>query len=416
MQGIAATIEGQSGAGDGLDAAHHLRRHHHIHAGGCARSLYLHVPFCFHKCHYCDFYSFVDSQDRQERFAYALAAQMRTISETAGPLESVFVGGGTPTLLRRAWWDVVLGALHQYFAFEPACEFTVECNPETADLELLAALAAGGVNRLSVGAQSFDPRHLDTLERWHDPASVPRALDTAVAAGIERLSIDLIYAIPGQTLDDVEADLRAAIALPVEHISAYALTYEPNTAMTARLARNEFEPAGEELELAMFDLVAGTLGAHGLARYEVSNFARHGAECRHNLAYWRQEDWLAGGPSASGHVNGWRFKNVPNLREWLGVVEQIGAGPLVDVEPPDPCRALAERIMTGLRLREGLPIVETCDGAAAIGAHERLTNAVAGAIDLGRLEVRGDRWALTDAGLHHADGIAADLMAALDPD
>lgn len=386
------------------------------------RSLYIHVPFCFHKCHYCDFYSIVDTQERQGAFVDRLVRELRALAPLAAsaPLDTLFVGGGTPTLLRVELWEHLLRELPREFDLSRVRagggEFTVEANPETLTPELAGVLRAGGVNRVSMGAQSFDPRHLKTLERWHDPQSVPRALDAARGAGIARVSMDLIFAIPGQTLEDWGADLARALALGTDHLSCYNLTYEPGTAMTARQRRGEFPPPDEDLEVEMYRLTLGTLRAAGLDRYEVSNYARPGQECTHNLAYWRQHDWLAAGPSASGHVAGHRWKNAPRLDDYLRG-DDAGFAPVVDHEPPDAARAVRERIMTGLRLREGL------DGAEVLArAGDVLPAGATGAIsDLRRVAARlgargwlvdeNGRWRLTDDGMLFADRAAADLMA-----
>mgnify|MGYP003109703901 CR=1 FL=1 len=408
-----------------------------------ARSLYVHMPFCFHKCHYCDFYSIVDQQDRMGAFAEALIADLRHASgwartgkPTAGeteaeraPLRTIFVGGGTPTLLPVELWTRVLGALGGSFdlsLMQPGGraspgEFTVECNPETATAALMAALASGGVNRLSIGAQSFDARHLKTLERWHDPANVARAIGLAREAGIERLSVDLIYAIPGQTVAEALDDIDRAVDLGVEHVSAYSLTYEPGTAMTARLNRGEFAPTDEETDAEMFESVAERLAAHGFRRYETSNFAFPGAECRHNLAYWRQRDWIAVGPSASAHLAGHRWKNAPRLGTYLGAFEREQPCPVVDLETPDARRALAERIMTGLRLSDGLDAGSILAGARAIDPRlvGSLRGAIAGLRADGLIRHRGthrfERWILSRDGEILADRIAAGLMAVVDP-
>jgi oxygen-independent coproporphyrinogen-3 oxidase len=208
-----------------------------------ARSLYIHVPFCFHKCHYCDFYSIVDRQDRQPAFTDRLVHELEAIARAADPLATIFIGGGTPTLLRLDLLTRVLAAVRTHFDLSPTIEWTVEANPETLTDEVATVLAEGGVNRVSVGAQSFDPRHLKTLERWHDPESVPRALEAARAAGITRRSLDLIFAIPGQTRADFARDLDTAFALGTTHLSAYNLTYVPAPAMTARRHMGLLEPA-----------------------------------------------------------------------------------------------------------------------------------------------------------------------------
>lgn len=398
---------------------------------GGAGSLYVHVPFCFHKCHYCDFYSFVDQQDQQAAYLGALETELRALAPFAvlpppkGPgLRTIFIGGGTPTLLGVDLWDRLLDTLDCLFrtrelARAGRLEFSVECNPETATPELMRVLRAGGVTRLSIGAQSFHPGHLATLERRHEPANVERAVGLAADAGIVHRSIDLIFAIPGQTLDDWRIDLRRAVAIAdgagLDHMSCYDLTYEPNTAMTRRLERGEFRPADEDTEVAMFRLTRSVLLDAGFRAYEVSNFARdEPARCRHNLAYWRQESWLAAGPSASGHYRGFRWKNTPNLGEWMkGVHESRGFSPLAEVESPDPRRALAEVIMTGLRLDEGLDTGALLDRGEALGAGGRLRAELEEQARFGAVDLSGGRARLTETGVLIADGVARKLMRAL---
>lgn len=396
------------------------------------------MPFCFHKCHYCDFYSIVDTQDRMEAFADALIADIERSSAWArtegsgsnhapAPLDSIFVGGGTPTLLPVEHWRRVLDALHASLDLSRMTgptgpgEFTVECNPETATPELMETLASGGVNRLSIGAQSFDETHLKTLERWHDPKNVGRAVSLARDAGIERISVDLIYAIPGQTVEQALSDIDRALELGTEHISAYSLTYEPGTAMTARMQRGEFPPTDEETDAEMFVAIAEWLASHGFRRYETSNFALPGAECRHNLAYWRQRDWIAVGPSASAHIAGHRWKNAPRLGTYLSSLSSGSPPPVVDFETPDPRRALSERIMTGLRLSDGLDASAILASARRIDAPlpAEVLASIRSLRRQGLLRPRGvrrlERWILTGEGELLADRIAADLMAVVDP-
>lgn len=393
-----------------------------------ATSLYIHTPFCVHKCHYCDFYSFVDKDDQQHAFADRLIEELTCLAPHAGPIHTIFVGGGTPSLLRVELWERILAALHRLFDLAAIRagpgEFTVECNPESTTPELLGCLVAGGVDRVSLGAQSFNPRQLQVLERRHDPANVARALELAAQAGVRRRSIDLIFAVPGQSLADWAADLHAAIALGTTHLSCYNLTYEPNTAMTARLKRGEFQPADEDLETDMFALTLATLRAAGLERYEVSNFAAPGQACRHNLAYWRQDSWLAAGPSAAGHVlatgpagqlGGWRYKNAPHLPSYLA---SRGFAPMIDVEAPDAARLVRERLMTGLRLAEGLDADRLCtDADAAVpGAGARLRAVADRLRRAGHLHGHARRWTLTDDGFLLADALAAEMMAQVMPE
>lgn len=427
-------LEILSAGGSGVSLPSSAREVFGGHAAGRepARSLYIHVPFCVHKCHYCDFYSFVDQKDQQAAFVRRLIEELVALAPFAHgadgrpvPLRTIFIGGGTPSLLRVELWDRLLAALHEHYDLSliaanaappardgwqgklinaPAAEFTVECNPESTTAELLALLRSRGVGRVSIGAQSFHRHHLQTLERRHNPENVARAVELAREAGIARQSIDLIYAIPGQTLEEWRSDLERGVALKTTHLSCYNLTYEPNTAMTARMRAGEFVPVGEDLEADMFELTDEVLTGAGLARYEVSNYARPGHESRHNLAYWWQEQWLAAGPSASGHYAGERWKNRPALNHYLDFSDG-GFAVITGHERADGARAVRERIMTGIRLVEGLEFtgVQRDAEAAAGGSAARLA---ATAQELasdgllinedGRLRVTGRGWLMAD--------------------
>lgn len=372
----------------------------------CVDGLYMHVPFCFHKCHYCDFYSIVDDRDRQAAFTDRLIEEIRTVAPQAtNPLTTIFCGGGTPTLLAVEHWKRLLAALADAFDLSALVEFTTEANPETVTPELLDTLAAGGVNRVSVGAQSFNERHLKTLERWHDPANVERAVGFARAAGIDNVNVDLIFAVPGQTLDEWRADLDRALAIEPTHISAYALTYEPNTPMTTKLRLGRIERADNAVETAMFEATMSTLVDAGFEQYEVSNYAKRDGldrRCQHNLGYWRNANWLAVGPSASGHIDGVRWKNAPHLGQYLA---STGPSPVVDVEQLDASASLGERIMLGLRLMEGMdwPALDTELDPAR---RERIEVFIAE-----NLMQRADgRLRLTSRGLMIADSVLADLL------
>lgn len=405
------------------------------------RALYIHTPFCVHKCHYCDFYSFVDTRDQQVAFVDRLIAELRALAPHAGPLESIFVGGGTPSLLRIDLWQRLLDEINGLFDLsmirqpwiaehDDPCrevtrgEFTVECNPESASPELMAVLRAGGVNRVSIGAQSFVDAHLKTLERWHNPENVAKAVEAARRAGIARQSIDLIFAIPGQTLEEWDADLRIALGLGLTHLSCYALTFEPNTAMTARLRAGTVRACDEELEAEMFRHTLATIRSAGMERYEVSNFALPGHESRHNIAYWVQKPWLAAGPSASGHVHEarglasgaigtYRFKNAPRLGTYLESDSSRGFSPVIDVEPPDPLRFIRERLMMGLRLQRGIEVKELMAGLELLSpsSGKRLRTIAERARDRGHLDITPTRWTLTDAGFLLCDAIAAEMIA-----
>ncbi|XAL99141.1 coproporphyrinogen-III oxidase family protein [Phycisphaeraceae bacterium D3-23] len=415
-------------------------------------SVYLHLPFCFHKCHYCDFYSVVDTPnttqpsntDRQPAFTDALIAEVRRRAAQADiqPV-TIFAGGGTPTYLRPDLWAKLLDCLREvgWLAGQSAggtgilpvgapstFEFTVEANPETVTAELMQQLALGGVNRVSIGAQSFDTTSLKQLERWHDPDSVPRAVEHCRAAGITNLSLDLIFAIPGQTLAMLERDLDALLALTPTHLSTYGLTYEPNTPLTAKLRVGQVKQIDEDLEREMFELVLNKVEAAGFEHYEVSNWARrevnseqstvnskdktahcsrftvHRTKCAHNLAYWHNHDWLGLGPSAASHIQGHRWRNAPNLMRYI---QDAPAPPIADHEHLPPAQRLGERIMLGLRLSEGLD-ADWLLNHPDLRDHQR--EAIDEAATLGFLEQTDGRIRLTRKGLFVADSVIAQVL------
>lgn len=379
------------------------------------RGAYLHVPFCRHKCHYCDFYSLVEreGEDRQEAFVARLEEELRSVSERLEPgaveIETVFIGGGTPTLLRVPLLRRMLEAVRRWLplAAPERLEWTVEANPETVDDEVAATLVAGGVNRVSLGAQSFTPRLLRALEREHRIESVGTALAALRRAGISNLNLDLIFAVPGSTLEDWRHDLEAALALGPTHLSAYGLTYEANTPLAVRRDRGEVEPIEEDLEAAMYEAACARLRATGYERYEISNWSRPGLACRHNLLYWRNASWLAFGPSASGHLAGLRFKVVPRLGEWL---ESAGPPALAEWEQLDASGTFGEELMLGLRLVEGVESGWLADRLARHDEDGSRERAIDAAIADGRLEEVAGRVRLTPRGTLLANTVLEELV------
>lgn len=377
--------------------------------------LYLHLPFCFHKCHYCDFYSVVepDGQDapRQQAFTDALIAELDQRADQL-PIHptTLFAGGGTPTYLRQPLWERLLTAMHRLgiLSTDRDQEFTVEANPETVTPELVQTLVAGGVNRISIGAQTFDQGSLKALERWHDPESVPRTVQVCREAGLTNLSLDLIFAIPGQTLAMLEKDLDALLELQPTHLSTYGLTYEPNTALTAKLRVGKVSPIDEGLERHMYELILTRLEDAGYAHYEISNWARTDPgtdyRCQHNLAYWHNKNWLGVGPSAASHIDGQRWRNAPNLTRYLA---GSPTPPTQDHEALDAVGRFAEQLMLGLRLSEGID-ADWFDQHPALRDDQRET--VNEWADFGLLERANGRLRLTRKGLFVADSVIAKLL------
>lgn len=396
-------------------------------------ALYLHLPFCFHKCHYCDFYSVVepDGQDapRQQAFTQALIQELQhRADQSALRPATLFAGGGTPTYLRESLWADLLDTMQNLGILDPRRdqEFTVEANPETVTPSLMQRLWAGGVNRVSIGAQSFDRAALKALERWHDPDSVPKAVQTCRDVGINNLSLDLIFAIPGQTLAMLERDLDALLALAPNHLSTYGLTYEPNTPLTAKLRVGKVTAIDEDLEREMYELVLHKLEGAGFEHYEVSNWAKMGvgesgwgvrespspksqpptpkAQCQHNLAYWHNKHWLGVGPGAASHIQGRRWRNAPNLSQYI---EHAPTPPTQDHEALDDAGRFGEQLMLGLRLRDGIDL-DWFDNHPELRDHQRAT--ADEWIELGLLEVVDRRLRLTRRGLFVADTVIAKLM------
>ena len=315
--------------------------------------LYIHIPFCFHKCHYCDFFSIVGDKKAQETFVHRLLLEIKTVGQQIhDPISTIFIGGGTPTLLKGHLLSLVLDAISENFTFTDEYEWSVEANPETVTPEIASLLVAGGVNRVSIGAQSFDEQCLKSLERWHAPESVERSVHYFRDAGIENLSLDLIFGIPNQTINVFREDLHRAIDLCPEHISSYSLTYEPNTPLTVKEQRGEVQKIDEDLEYQMFEETMEILASNGYEQYEISNYAKPTRQCKHNLLYWNNGSWWPLGPAAAGHIAGRRWRNVPRLSQYN---KHDGLPPIENVELLSPSGQAGETFMLGLRLRDGIP-------------------------------------------------------------
>jgi len=378
------------------------------------KALYVHIPFCFHKCHYCDFYSITrQTPQRMEEFIDRILAEADFWTDgRRGPVvepATIFFGGGTPSLLPQNAMRRLIVGLRNRFDLSQTTEWTVEINPATADAGYCQMLRELGVNRLSFGAQSFRADELALLERHHDPADVPRSLEIARCAGFDRLNLDLIFALPGQSLADWSLSLETAIALGTTHLSCYGLTYEPNTAMAVRLRLGQFSAAAEELELEMLHHTRDRLAAIGRPAYEVSNFAVLGDECRHNLNYWTGGDYLALGPSGASHIQGWRWKNRPHLREWENAIDG-GNLPAVDVESLTPRQRAGELAMLMLRLENGLNFAAFTDRLGS-DPLELFAEPIDKLAKLKLVEVTPISLRLTRAGLDVADAVAGEFLS-----
>jgi oxygen-independent coproporphyrinogen-3 oxidase len=326
------------------------------------RHLYVHVPFCAKICPYCAFYVHRGGTALQREFVAALRAEWaRAKDEFPLAPDTVYFGGGTPSVLSAELFaelaqELVLrkdGVSSNCRAQNrPPREFTLEVNPATVTPEKAAAWRKAGVNRISLGTQSFDAKQLKLLGRQHRPGDIAETCALLRGHGFDNINIDLMFALPGQGEAEWESTLHAALACGPRHISAYALTYEEDTPFFEKLQQGVWR-RDEELEIAMFERTRAVLGAAGLVDYEISNFARPGFESRHNLGYWRGEDYLGLGPSACSTVSTSRWRNLPDTRAYA---ERIKRGESVreEREHLDAATRARERIMFGLRMREGV--------------------------------------------------------------
>ncbi len=362
------------------------------------------MPFCSGKCGYCDFASQVAQPAEHDRFVDRCAEEMRAVGRLARApqLRTVFCGGGTPSLLGDAAWSRLGQALHGAFNLDSLREFTVEANPESVTCSLLETWRGIGVNRLSLGVQSFNQSQLAALDRQHGRLSSINAIELARRSGIENLSIDLIFAIPGQSLEDWQDDLLRAIDLGVEHLSCYGLTYETGTPLTGARDAGHIQPIDEPTEAAMYEAAIETLAGAGYEHYEISNFAQPGRRCEHNMGYWLGENWLAIGPAASGHCNGLRWSHTADLSAYL---DSAGLAPVEQVEQLQTHRAIGEQLMMRLRLLEGLDV----DWLNHQVDQPRLDRIVALEHD-GLLCRQDGRVRLTRRGLMIADSVVAALL------
>lgn len=365
-----------------------------------ALALYVHVPFCQKKCPYCDFVSFAGvEQPAMERYAAAVALEAALWAERIGPVElsSVYVGGGTPTLWPVSCWEILWQAVRRYFRWPTGIEVTVEANPGTVDAGLLRALRESGVNRLSLGAQSFDDRLLLAAGRRHRARDVVRAVALARASGFANINLDLIYGLPGQSLTDWQKDLEAALALEPTHLSCYELQLDPHTPWGREKAAGKLNLPPEEELAAMYEYACARLYEAGFEHYELSNFARPGYACRHNLTYWQRLPYLGLGVAASSFIGERRWSNTSFLAEYI---ETVSAGrlPVAEVEELTPEDAMGETLFLGLRLRRG---VDTAAFEQAFG--KKLASVygqeIASLKAQGLLEERGGTLRLTDRGL-----------------
>lgn len=345
-------------------------------------SAYVHVPYCRVRCGYCDFNTYTSDElrgSRRESYVEVVGREIELaegVMSTAGarrPLDTVFFGGGTPTLLPASDLVAVRSRLEDAWGIASDAEVTTEANPDSVDAEYLDALAAGGFTRVSFGVQSVVPHVLATLDRTHDPERVGDVISQARAAGLD-VSIDLIYGTPGESLADWRHSLESAVGWDVDHVSAYALIVEEGTALERRIRRGEIPPIDDDLHADMYEMADDVFVAAGLSWYEISNWSRTPQHrSHHNLAYWRNHDWWGFGPGAHSHVAGARWWNVKHPAEYERLLN-LGLSPALGYEVPTPAERELERLMLGLRVSDGVAAGPVDPATMAAMVREGLLN------------------------------------------
>jgi len=357
--------------------------------------LYVHIPFCPKICPYCSFYKEASDRNNTQAFLDAVLTEAGICATRLRP-RTVFFGGGTPTALSTKQLDYLLAGLHRQFDFDFVEEWTIEMNPATVSLEKARLLRDHGVNRVSMGVQSWDAELLDRLGRVHTADQALRSFETLRSAGFDNINLDHIFGIPGQSLDQWTATLEQTVRLQPEHVSAYCLTYEEDTEYFRRYASGEFHD-DEERDAHLFETSMQLLATHGYHQYEISNYAKPGRDCLHNIAYWEGRDYVGLGPSAFSTVGDRRWQNVPDTAEYISGMET--ASPSISFE---------ERLSPALRKAESLAFsLRTDRGIPRDGFPEEMA---AKYLELNLIAPDGDRWILTRQGKMLADTLAEELV------
>jgi len=362
-------------------------------------AVYVHIPFCPSKCGYCDFNSYAMTGPIVEATCAAICSEIAASPWRGRPAKTIFFGGGTPTFVPSEWLIRILVAVFDAHPPVEGCEVTSEANPGTVDAEKFAAMVAAGFNRLSLGAQSFLDTDLVRLGRVHRSGEIERAVGLARDAGFTNLNLDLMFALPGQSRHAWESNLNRALRLGPDHLSLYCLTLEPNTPFYQEHTRGLLIQPDEDAQVAMYDLAVERTAAAGFELYEISNFARPGRECRHNLCYWRAEEYAGYGPGAVGRVGETRYTNWKHPERYIDAVSNGAKPPSFESEPVDEVTLRTEAIMLGIRLTEGVDPVRLAISSEVVGK----------LADRGWVEP-GGYVRLTPAGRHFCTEVAVELV------
>ncbi len=368
-------------------------------------SLYLHIPFCSHRCSYCDFNTYTSLAALQRPYAEALAQEITQVAgEQKRPVHTIFFGGGTPSIMLSAEMALILQAAHDHFALAPDAEITMEANPNSVTVDYLRAMRSLGINRLSFGVQSVIENELRLLDRKHDFATVVAAVEMARSAEFDNFNIDLIYGVPGQSLASWEQSIDAVLSLQPTHLSLYCLTIEPGTPMQRWLNNGEIAAPDPDLAADQFEMARSKMAAAGFDHYEISNWSLPGRHCEHNLSYWRNADYLGLGAGAHGYADGVRYHVVRQPRVYIRRIEEAArqAYPLSSAVAaslrPDLQEQIADTVITHLRLlHEGIDLARF-EQAFGISAENAFGDDLTHLLDWGLLARQNGRLLLTEKG------------------
>ena len=385
-------------------------------SGRRAAGLYVHIPFCEAKCRYCGFYSEPIKNHAPDRLVSAIITELSekrgrpALSKVEGalfPLQTIYIGGGSPSCLPT---EQLLRLIREITSHWPKPEeFTIEVNPGQVSKDILSRLRIAGVTRISIGAQSFNPDELTFLGRRHSVGEIRRAVEMARQAGFENIGLDLIFAIPHSTLESWKYSLRSAINLGVQHISAYALTYEEGTPLQKAVEAGEVEPVDEETDWQMYDMTIDELEKAGFKQYEISNFAKPGFECKHNLNYWANKPYIGIGPAAGSYWNGKRTLNIADIKKYIEAIEQR-KNVIAESETPDNIQVACETAVLNLRRRCGI-ILDEFKKQTGFDAAKLFAEPIGRYKKLGLIRTTSKRLCLTRKALPIADSILCDFSA-----
>lgn len=372
------------------------------------RAVYVHVPFCIHRCGYCDFTVIADRDDLLEEYLACLELDIRQGLKHPQPVDTLFIGGGTPNYLPASQLQKLLVLLQAWFPLNEGGEASIECNPESLTADRMSVLAESRINRISLGVQSFQASHLATLERGHTAEAVRVTVEQLRDFGFQNVSLDLIFAVPNQTLAEWDETLRDAITLQPEHLSTYGLTYEKGTSFWTRRMKKTLTPVDESVEREMYDRAMTFLSHSGYAQYELSNHALPGFECRHNQVYWDALPYFGFGPGAAALVDGERTTRCRSVTGWIKRLRS-GNSPITERELRTPELAAREGVMLGLRRTAGIDMHKfqqrygrTVESLAPQAFHQF--------VNQGLLETDREIVRLSRAGRFLADTVVAEFL------